>query len=83
MLDSGIGEISKTKIGSSEAEIVSRKINNSTGYAEVLVHVEESSDQVHKEYVSFAGEVKKRATNRNKTHSYFRKLLSDPITRCS
>lgn len=59
LLDSGIGEISKTKIGSSEAEIVSRKINNSTGYAEVLVHVEESSDQVHKEYVSFAGEVKK------------------------
>ena len=58
-MDSGIGEISKTKIGASEAEIVSRKINNSTGYAEVLVHVEESSAQVHKEYVSFAGEVKK------------------------
>lgn len=59
IVDSGVGEVSKTKIGSSEVEVVSRKINNSTGYAELLLHVDESSDQVNKEYVSFAGEVKK------------------------
>ena len=35
MLDTGIGVASKTKIGSSEVEILSRKVNEDSGYGEV------------------------------------------------
>ncbi|NBJ47120.1 hypothetical protein C6N01_12970 [Enterococcus faecalis] len=69
LIDSGVGEVSKTRIGSSNVEIISRKINNDTGYAELLIYIEESSDQVHKEYVAFAGETKKKQRIQTKIQS--------------
>ncbi|EGO5845706.1 hypothetical protein HKH47_002292 [Enterococcus faecalis] len=65
MLDTGIGVASKTKIGSSEVEILSRKVNEDSGYGEVLFSIEDGNDQVHKNYVAFAGESKSKQQIKN------------------
>lgn len=58
--DSGVGQESVTKIGSSEVTILSREVNEKTGYAELFLYVDDGKDLVNKEYVVFAGEVSKQ-----------------------
>lgn len=60
--DSGIGQANVTKIGSSEVTVLSREVNEKTGYAEIFLHVDDGKDLVNKEYVVFAGEVSKQQT---------------------
>ena len=60
--DSGIGQANVTKIGSSEVTVLSREVNEKTGYAEIFLHVDDGKDLVNKEYVVFAGEVSKQKT---------------------